>query len=69
MNVKVIEGSTLDKYDFLDYLKGKYPPLYKKYLMIKIEAMHLTQSALDSVFANMINVAGFAGYQYIMINL
>lgn len=69
INIVQIEGSTLCKYDFMDYLKKKYPIIKKKYLMIKIEAITLQNTLLDTVFMNMIQVASFAGYQYIMIML
>ena len=62
-----IEGEKLDKYDFLDYLKGKYPTIRKKYLMIEIGSVKVSNTLLDSVFINMVQTAAFAGYNYIMV--
>ena len=64
-----IQGEKLNKYDFLDYLKDKYPTIRKKYLMIEIGSVKVSNTLLDSVFINMIQLASMAGYNYIMIML
>lgn len=54
-------------YGFLDYLKDKYPIIKDKYLMIEIVAVKVSNTLLDSVFINMIQLASMAGYNYIMV--
>ncbi len=66
-NIFQIQGEKLDKYDFLDYLKGKYPIIRKKYMMIEIGSVKVSNTLLDSVFINMVQTAAFSGYNYIMI--
>lgn len=68
-NIYQIEGSKLNMYDFLDYLKGRYPILYEKYLMIEIMNVQLSNTLLDTVFINMLQLASMAGYNYIMVML
>ena len=66
-NIWQVDGSIFDKYGFLDYLKSKYPLIKDKYLMIEIVAVNISNTLLDSVFINMIQLASMAGYNYIMI--
>ena len=66
-NIWQVDGSIFDKYGFLDYLKSKYPLIKDKYLMIEIVAVNISNTLLDSVFINMIQLASMAGYNYIMV--
>ena len=68
-NIWQVDGSIFDKYGFLDYLKSKYPLIKDKYLMIEIVAINVSNTLLDSVFINMIQLASMAGYNYIMVML
>lgn len=68
-NIWQVDGSIFDKYGFLDYLKSKYPLIKDKYLMIEIVAVNISNTLLDSVFINMIQLASMAGYNYIMVML
>ena len=68
-NIWQIDGSIFDKYGFLDYLKSKYPLIKDKYLMIEIVAVNVSNTLLDSVFINMIQLASMAEYNYIMVML
>lgn len=68
-NIWQVDGSIFDKYGFLDYLKSKYPLIKDKYLMIEIVAISVSNTLLDSVFINMIQLASMAGYNYIMVML
>ena len=68
-NIWQVDGSIFDKYGFLDYLKSKYHLIKDKYLMIEIVAVNISNTLLDSVFINMIQLASMAGYNYIMVML
>ena len=66
-NIWQVEGNIFEKYGFLDYLKSRYPLIKDKYLMIEIVAVNVSNTLLDSVFINMIQLASMAGYNYIMV--
>lgn len=68
-NIWQVNGNIFEKYGFLDYLKSRYPLIKDKYLMIEIVAINVSNTLLDSVFINMIQLASMAGYNYIMIML
>ncbi len=68
-NIYQIKGDVFEMYGFLDYLKDKYPTIKDKYLMIEIMAVNASNTLLDSVFINMIQLASMAGYNYIMVML
>ena len=68
-NIYQIKGDVFEMYGFLDYLKDKYPIIKDKYLMIEIVAVQVSNTLLDSVFINMIQLASMAGYNYIMVML
>ena len=67
INIFQIQGDILKEHGFLDYLNGKYPIIKDKYLMIETMAVDASNTLLDSVFINMIQLASMAGYNYIMV--
>lgn len=71
-NIYQIDGSRLEKYGLLDYIKELYKPIVfkgkNKYLMINTQRIEIKgNNILDSIFIQMIQAAAMAGYTNIMI--